>query len=964
MKKIISISIALAIFTSLIAQQKVNNAKLQIVPLNMEHYKCYTGFEQKTNLISTSKFNKMTPSDQFYRAIGVTRYNLTTNNNSRNTIGFKPKSTEGGAAVWMMGINAATRGTGINYYNVNSNSWDFMPDIINGRIETVATGWGTHAFTKEGEIVVAHNGATGLTVNTRDIYEQGDWQQYTLTGPQYVLENNPTTSLLWPTMATHGNTVHVVCTTGQWTNLTSYPPNYEPNPDVFPHGYLGFTTLPLYYRSTDGGKTWEEPRDFREYGMTNFECFRTTGDGYLLAVRGNHVVLLYNDPIGFVNYLESKDGGDTWIKKTVYDFGLEFAQSQTAEPRLVPTTSSVFIDEAHKVHVVFGTHCRFKDAGSLFFFNNLPSGMIYWNDEKPPIDWHDLKAWDDGTNINYNWEDYPGYITLPSVLGFDKFYVWEEGPSYDQYQFRNHGWTIYPSIIEKDGRIYVSYQSPLDYPFSYYKTSTFYRGVFITVSEDDGETWDVKNNTSWVSYGEDLVFAYWSNYSGPMYDSQDEPYWEGQIELLMLSENAYPSMSYNYKGNLFMLHWLYDYFPFETDGFQPDEEIVFAFTQDLRNIPAYKNIQEVYKGWWNNDDTPIDFPPTSCEKPLELEGSYDGNDIILIWEEPDYIPVPLLGYNIFRDGNKLNASLITEHNYIDENIDIGIYHYQISAVYQNCESNLTNKITIYAFKFCEKPVNLSGEVEEYDAMITWSEPENIDGNLLGYNIYRNELLISESDAAITEFRDEGLAVGLYVYKVSAKYEHCEESELTDGVSLEILYIPVLCDKPENPAVIKDENDYHIAIITWDVPENIDGILMGYNVYREYKLNENLITEQEYRDTVYLVGNGAVYYSISAVYKHCESEQTEQIKFVVNDINNYSESLYKIYPNPTAGIVTITGNGLIRVEICDIQGRKLAEYSNIIEALQINVNKYENGVYLLKLFAESGQIVFKRIVIIK
>ncbi|MCL2312679.1 MAG: hypothetical protein FWC41_09400 [Firmicutes bacterium] len=50
--------------------------------------------------------------------------------------------------------------------------------------------------------------------------------------------------------------------------------------------------------------------------MTNFECFRITADGYVLAARGNHVVLLYHNPHGFISYVESLDGGDTWEKKT------------------------------------------------------------------------------------------------------------------------------------------------------------------------------------------------------------------------------------------------------------------------------------------------------------------------------------------------------------------------------------------------------------------------------------------------------------------------------------------------------------------------------------------------------------------------------------------------------------------------------------------------------------------------
>jgi hypothetical protein len=359
--------------------------------------------------------------------------------------------------------------------------------------------------------------------------------------------------------------------------------------------------------------------------------------------------------------------------------------------------------------------------------------------------------------------------------------------------------------------------------------------------------------------------------------------------------------------------------------------------------------------------------PQLCEKPVKLSGMAEEYDAVITWNQPVDIDGVLTGYNIYRDEVLISETAATITEYRDETLAPGSYIYKVSAKYEHCpESELTAGITvviIYIPVLCEKPVNLSGMAEEYDAVITWNQPVNIDGILTGYNIYRDELLIDETDVAITTYRDEALAPGSYIYKVSAKYEHCEESELTTEVTIEIIYIPVLCEKPENVSGTIEEYD---AVIAWNPPVNIDGILLGYNIYRNALLiDETDTTVTEFRDKN--LPDGTYTYQISAFYEHCEeSELTDgvSVTIITETINEKSSTSFEIYPNPTNGNVTITGNGLNRIEIYDIQGRKLAEYANIFETLQINVNKYVNGIYLIKLFAEEGQIATKRLIIIK
>jgi len=64
-----------------------------------------------------------------------------------------------------------------------------------------------------------------------------------------------------------------------------------------------------------------------------------------------------------------------------------------------------------------------------------------------------------------------------------------------------------------------------------------------------------------------------------------------------------------------------------------------------------------------------------------------------------------------------------------------------------------------------------------------------------------------------------------------------------------------------------------------------------------------------------------------------------------------------------GSVTISWVGLSRVEIYDIQGRKYAEYSDLKGTLFIDdLKKYESGVYVLKIWSDSGGFVVERLVV--
>jgi hypothetical protein len=180
----------------------------------------------------------------------------------------------------------------------------------------------------------------------------------------------------------------------------------------------------------------------------------------------------------------------------------------------------------------------------------------------------------------------------------------------------------------------------------------------------------------------------------------------------------------------------------------------------------------------------------TCEKPVSLQGTAEKKTAILTWEDSDDMEGTLLGYNVYRNETIINEEVITANEYLDENLEVGTYNYQVSAVYVHCpESEPTEDVTVIIDpEFCEAPTSLSVTPESNAVVITWEEPENIDGELSGYNIYRDEFKINKELLTELEYRDEELPDGTYIYQVSAVYEHCNESEWTEGV--EIVYVGI------------------------------------------------------------------------------------------------------------------------------------------------------------------------------
>ncbi|MEI6124324.1 MAG: T9SS type A sorting domain-containing protein [Bacteroidota bacterium] len=384
-----------------------------------------------------------TPSKSINEVIiGTTRYDLQSNSSIQNRIYLYPDGTIG--ATFTYGITETLfpeRGTGYNYFD--GTAWGADPSA---RIENARCGWPSLEPLGSGELIVTHNGTTGLFVTKRATKGTGAWTTTTLVGPTGT---GGTTALLWPRMITSGNTIHIIACTDQAVS-----------PAVW--YYEGMALAMVYLKSTDGGATWSAPEILP--GMDSASIVSNvnqgfSGDSYSWAkAKGDTIAFVVGDGWQNVFVMKSIDGGDNWTKIPVYNL-----PTITAFPTpAVPSTDgsySIALDNLGKAHVVLGIMRYSKSSGSpdsIGYTSYYPytDGLVYWNETMAPLDsaqLGDLTGLNTAgqllaTMIDYNGDATINFPTVPT----------------GSWPFGTYGGSLtsMPFItFDNAGNIYVSYSS-------------------------------------------------------------------------------------------------------------------------------------------------------------------------------------------------------------------------------------------------------------------------------------------------------------------------------------------------------------------------------------------------------------------------------------------------------------------------------------------------------------------------
>ncbi|MCX6245685.1 MAG: T9SS type A sorting domain-containing protein [Bacteroidetes bacterium] len=290
-------------------------------------------------------------------SICLSRYDLMTNSSDQNRIYLFPDGTMGGTTMMSHLDNFTDRGTGYDYFD--GTSWGPLPST---RIESEKTGWPSYCpLGANGEVVVTHTNAAGLMVATRPTKGTGTWTLNILAGPPAAVD------ISWPRTVTNGPNhtyIHILAV----TYVT----------------YGGMTNQILYYRSLDGGATWDK-NNFIIPGVDTTACTNFGADIYTWAEpHGDTLAFTVGDSWQDQFIMKSNDNGNTWTKTIVYHSPYNKGGNSPDFFYCPDGTSAIAIDRSGMVHLTFGLQ---QDSGSptAGYYRPYTQGLIYWNESMPQL---------------------------------------------------------------------------------------------------------------------------------------------------------------------------------------------------------------------------------------------------------------------------------------------------------------------------------------------------------------------------------------------------------------------------------------------------------------------------------------------------------------------------------------------------------------------------------------------------
>ena len=270
-------------------------------------------------------------------------------------------------AIWM-GMGPGTpgvpdRGTGYNYFD--NSSWG-EPDPHVGSDDRMGTPsyapWGV-----DGEIICQYQYIENegpLLLFKREVKGVGEWDMVELTNPNGV-------SLVWQSMITSGEE-------NEYIHILAYTYDAE---------YMGQENALLYYRSSDGGESWDIEGEIID-GLGEDYFLKINAQSYAWAnTVGSTIAFTYGfDEFGG-SVFKSIDDGDNWEMIEVFNSPFSAIDPPT-DSEMFPCgigSSACALDSDGGIHVIFARMRKIFVAGEANWYP-YTDGLIYWNETMDALD--------------------------------------------------------------------------------------------------------------------------------------------------------------------------------------------------------------------------------------------------------------------------------------------------------------------------------------------------------------------------------------------------------------------------------------------------------------------------------------------------------------------------------------------------------------------------------------------------
>ncbi len=356
-------------------------------------------------------------------------------------------------AVWLSeGLNQdPDRGAGYNYFD--GSEWG-EPNLHVGPPNRMGSPcyapWG-----ENGEIIAQYR----YIANEGPIYlykrvekGEGDWIEVEVLPPSGC-------SLVWQTMTTSGDN-------NEYIHLLA---------ETYDTEYNGQANALLYYRSSDGGDSW----DIFEHTIEGL------GPDYYPTI--NHLAYNWSNPVGSTiaftygfdqwdgKVFKSNDHGTTWESMTVFSTGFDPFDPPTESANFAGGIggSAIVLDSEGKAHVSFARMVHVFVDGSANFYP-YTDGVVYWNEDMPQLDTATISA----TTLEYLEES--GNL-VGWILGDETYEIPADQPTYA------NSLCAFPVMsIDASDNMFVAWTGVAP---NYSNGLVDYRHIVLNASFDGGTTW-------------------------------------------------------------------------------------------------------------------------------------------------------------------------------------------------------------------------------------------------------------------------------------------------------------------------------------------------------------------------------------------------------------------------------------------------------------------------------------------
>jgi hypothetical protein len=512
MKKVLLLSLSLALGFSAFAQQRVAKAEFRSATAKVQ--KELAGKETSTP--SAAQFAPQTQQSVVVNRYEetnwdytiATTYDLQSNQYVANRMFQLPNGSVATTSTMSHEYNqtASDRGTGYNFYNGEEwvVSFDDLPEML--RVEPFKTGWPSIAQWKEnGEILLAH-GNGHMQCFLRETAGEGEWE-YKGALPDYpdgyaYTSEYPT----WPRVVTCGDNHDIIIAVA-----------------VLQHSISSDETdlQTVMWRSTDAENWTITYGPLQDVGWDHNQF---SADDYCMAANGHNVALLYSGCLTNSTWLfKSTDDGLTWNATRVWENpyeGREFDEEPAwgmEDTLFMPMNGAVVIDNNGVVHVALNTfemaHTLDNEPGYYSYWSGRAvDGILYWNDTQdgPIADTYHPEYANDphlaGPNPHHAarlwWPipGEPGYVHMvpdsTKWIGYIPMYEGYEWSNDDyymsgtEYTSKFYGASGHPALsCDPYGNLACAFSSP---NCSRYNTDKpgYYRSIYVSYRNVDKGYWE------------------------------------------------------------------------------------------------------------------------------------------------------------------------------------------------------------------------------------------------------------------------------------------------------------------------------------------------------------------------------------------------------------------------------------------------------------------------------------------